>query len=116
VTVSLFAGGRPVLVLPHCRGVGWFRKSLFVACDGDFQRENGPSLKLLNTETGRMMDLKLTDLKLAVGKVEQIRVRPDGKQLAIAAGGAESGVRRIQLNNLLVSSGSHARKLRPAVE
>jgi hypothetical protein len=116
VTVSLFAGGRPVLVLPYCRGLGWFRRSLFVACDGDFQRGNGPSLKLLNTETGRMQDLKLSDLRLTVDKVDQIRVRPDGKQLAIATGGREPGVRRMWLKELLVSSESHARKIRSAVE
>jgi serine/threonine protein kinase len=111
VMVSLFAGGRPILVRPFCRGVGWLRKSLFVACDGDLQRGNGPSLNLLNTETGQMQDLKLT-----VGKVDQIRVRPDGRQLAIATGGREPGVRRIRLKDLLVSSESHTRKLRSAVE
>jgi hypothetical protein len=111
VTVSLFAGGRPVVVRLFCRGVGWFRKSLFVACGEDLQRGNGPSLNLLNTETGQMQDLKLT-----VGEVEQIRVRPDGKQLAVATGGREPGVQRIRLEDLLMASESHTRKLRSGVE
>jgi hypothetical protein len=111
VTVSLFAGGRPVVVLPHCHGVGWLRRSLFVACDRDVQRGKGPSVNLLNTETGEMQELKLT-----VGKVDQIRVRPDGKQLAIAAGRTEPGVLRIRLKDLLATSESRIRKLQSAVE
>jgi tricorn protease-like protein len=109
--VSLFAGGRPVVVLPHCHGVGWLRRSLFVACDRDVQRGKGPSVNLLNTETGEMQELKLT-----VGKVDQIRVRPDGKQLAIAAGRTEPGVLRIRLKDLLATSESRIRKLQSAVE
>jgi hypothetical protein len=51
-----------------------------------------------------------------VGEVEQIRVRPDGKQLAVATGGREPGVQRIRLEDLLMASESHTRKLRSGVE
>jgi Tol biopolymer transport system component len=65
----------------RCRPAGWWNREVFVACDNDSNKPNVSPLYLVDVGSGTM---KTTHVNLQ--GIEHVRVRPDGRAIAITAG------------------------------
>ena len=88
VDVAALDDGTPTPMLANgpCVPVGWWNRKVFVACRDDSKRPNLSPLYLLDVASGTAKTIPV-DLE----GIEHVRVRPDDRAVAIAAGATSPG-------------------------
>ena len=72
----------PLLVTERaCRPVGWWNREVFVACLPDSKAPNRSALYLIDVVTGTKKAIRVD-----IQRIDHVRVRPDGRAIAIMAG------------------------------